>query len=45
MPEARQFKTIQLSLETWKILTKIKLEFGKASIEEIVKELVRDAGY
>ena len=45
MSEDKQRKNVKLSVSTWKALMIIKIETSKTSIEEVVKEQVRDAGY
>jgi len=37
--------TIQLSVTTWKLLTKLKFEMQHPDLDTVVKEVLRDAGY
>jgi len=45
MSEDRQIKQVKLSVPTWKAIMQMKLDLNKPSVDEVVKELVRDAGY
>ena len=38
-------KTVKLSVTTWKALQQMKLDNGDLSMEEVIKRMVRDAGY
>jgi hypothetical protein len=45
MAKKVEIKTIKLSVATWKALQQMKLDNGALSMEELVKGMVRDAGY
>ena len=38
-------KTVKLSIATWKRLQQMKLDNNAQSLEEVIKEMVKDAGY
>lgn len=38
-------KTVKLSLATWKALQQIKLDTTAESMEKVIKEMIKDAGY
>jgi len=38
-------KSIQLSVATWKVLTKLKFDLEKPNIDGVVRDLLEDAGY
>lgn len=45
MAKKIEVKTVKLSLATWKALSQKKLDDGALSMEEVIKEMLRDAGY
>lgn len=40
-----EVKTVKLSLATWKALSQMKLDTYALSMEEVIKGMLRDAGY
>ena len=45
MAKKTEIKTVKLSVATWKALQQIKLDTGVSTMEEVIKGMVRDAGY
>lgn len=43
--EVKEVKTVKLSIDTWKALSQKKLDDGVMTMEEVIKEMLRDAGY
>lgn len=42
---AEKVKTVKLSVSVWKSLMLIKLDKGKSSVDEVIKEYVEKEGY
>jgi hypothetical protein len=38
-------KTVQVSIDTWKLLMQIKLDENIATIDEVVYSMIKDKGY
>lgn len=43
--KVKKVKTIQVSQDTWKALSQIKLDVNALTMDEVIKRMVRDAGY
>ena len=45
MAKKIEVKTVKLSIAIWKALSQMKLDIGALSMEDVVKGMLRDAGY
>lgn len=45
MAKKIEVKTVKLSIATWKALSQMKLDSGAFSMEDVIKGMLRDAGY